>query len=116
MAADSIGENGKYVETLTPVNLEMTESNVYGYPNPSSGPMTFRFPMAEAVDVQIRISDINGKLVWNTALPGRSMSIGINKAIWDGKNGAGQEASNGVYLLEISAGNQSVRKRIAILR
>lgn len=68
-------------------------SNVYSYPNPvppeHTGPIAIR---GLANDVDVKITDVNGKLVYET------QSLG-GQAIWDGTDFLGQRVSTGVYLV-----------------
>lgn len=74
-------------------------SNVYSYPNPV--PPEYKGPIAIrglANEVDVKITDVNGKLVFETE------SLG-GQAIWDGKDFLGQEVSTGVYLVFSSTTN-----------
>jgi len=74
-------------------------SNVYSYPNPVppeyNGPIAIR---GLANDVDVKITDVNGKLVYET------QSLG-GQAIWDGTDFLGQRVSTGVYLVFSSTSN-----------
>ena len=69
------------------------ESNVYAYPNPVRpeyvGPIAIK---GLARDANIKITDINGKLVYETKANG-------GLAIWDGNDYNGIRAATGVYLV-----------------
>jgi len=68
-------------------------SNVYSYPNPV--PPEYNGPIAIkglANDVDVKITDVNGKLVYETE------SLG-GQAIWNGEDFLGQKVSSGVYLV-----------------
>jgi len=68
-------------------------SNAYVYPNPVretySGPITIT---GLAKDVNVKITDISGQLVYETTAFG-------GQAIWDGKNFSGRRVNTGVYLV-----------------
>ncbi len=68
-------------------------SNPYVYPNPVretyNGPITIT---GLATDVNVKITDIAGQLVYETKAFG-------GQAIWDGKNYSGRRVSTGVYLV-----------------
>ncbi|MEM8907007.1 MAG: two-component regulator propeller domain-containing protein, partial [Bacteroidota bacterium] len=69
------------------------KSNVYAYPNPVrpdyDGPIAIK---GFARDSNIKITDINGQLIFETTALG-------GQAIWDGRDYNGRKASTGVYLV-----------------
>jgi hypothetical protein len=95
---------------------EMSENNTYNFPNPCSGPTTIRFSLYEPVDVNIRIYDINYRMVWSRSLDVASVYSGVNYVLWNLQNNEGIEVSNGVYFLVIQADSRVVTKKIAIIR
>ena len=68
-------------------------SNVYAFPNPVrpeyNGPIAIK---GLARDANVKITDVNGKLVYETTALG-------GQAIWDGRDYNGQKANTGVYLV-----------------
>lgn len=68
-------------------------SNVYAFPNPVrpeyNGPIAIK---GLANDANVKITDINGRLVHETEALG-------GQAIWDGTDYTGRKASTGVYLV-----------------
>ena len=72
---------------------ENTHGNVIVYPNPVrenySGPIAIKNVVDNA---SIKITDIKGNLIKTTTAFG-------GQAIWDGKNGNGERADTGVYLV-----------------
>ncbi len=79
--------------TKTTSARRVHSSNVVSFPNPVppdyNGPIGIR---GLANDVNVKITDINGKLVFETN------SFG-GQAIWDGRDFRGQRVSTGVYLV-----------------
>ena len=69
------------------------KSKVYAYPNPVrpdyDGPIAIK---GFARDSNIKITDINGQLIFETTALG-------GQAIWDGRDYNGRKASTGVYLV-----------------
>ncbi|MEM1121691.1 MAG: hypothetical protein AAGJ18_14665 [Bacteroidota bacterium] len=67
--------------------------NVYAFPNPVrpeyDGPIAIK---GLARDANVKITDINGQLIFETAALG-------GQAIWDGRDFSGRKASTGVYLV-----------------
>lgn len=73
-------------------------SEVYAYPNPVrpeySGPIAIKGLVSDA---NVKITDINGRLVYETTALG-------GQAIWDGNDYNGRRADTGVYLVFSSGG------------
>jgi len=80
----------------------------YAFPSPFSpqrGEVArIVFAVSSAQDVEVRIYDASGALVRELE---SSVAAGNHTLIWDGRNGAGRRAVNGVYLYRISAGDGS---------
>jgi len=116
-SVDAFGNAGETAHYKFQVTAEMSQSNVYNYPNPSrTGRTTIRFPLTAPADVSIRILDDEGKEVWSLAIPASSTQVGVNSIEWDGRNSQGQPAGNGGYILLVSANGKTITKKIAIVR
>ncbi|HRU38841.1 MAG TPA: FG-GAP-like repeat-containing protein [Candidatus Goldiibacteriota bacterium] len=95
---------------------EMNEANTYNYPNPCSDKTTIRFSLAAPADVKIMITDLSGKPVWTKSLAAKDTRPGINNVDWNVVNDNNRPAANGVYLLNVFAGDKTVTKKIAVVR
>jgi len=88
-----------------------TNGNVYAYPNPVregyEGVIAIKGLVTNA---QVKITDINGQLVFATIAEG-------GQAIWDGKNFNGNRAKTGVYMVfaSDSNGKEKVVTKILII-
>ncbi len=88
-----------------------TNENVYAFPNPVKenfeGYIAVKGLVANA---QVRITDINGTLVFSTRAEG-------GQAVWDGKNFDGKKARCGVYLVFAAndSGSEKVVTKILII-
>lgn len=85
--------------TATSSARPIHSNNVYSFPNPV--PPDYRGPIAIkglAQDADVKITDINGKLVFETVALG-------GQAIWDGTIDGGVRAETGVYLVFSVADN-----------
>ncbi len=89
-------------KTMTSGGGRTHSSNVYAYPNPVrpdySGPISIKGLVRDA---NVKITDINGKLVYETKALG-------GQAIWDGKDYNGNDAATGVYLVFSANENTSL--------
>jgi len=95
---------------------KMNASNVYCFPNPSSGKTTLRFTIAEPETVRIDIYDIDMDLVWHRDLNAAEVRAGANYIEWNGQNGTDVDAANGVYLFRIQTGEKIIIKKIVIIK
>ncbi len=84
--------------------LELTD--VMNYPNPFSQSTNFYYRLSQSADrVEIKIFTEAGKLIRH--IPFASARAGYNySAGWNGKDQAGDEVSNGIYIYKITAEGQ----------
>ncbi|MBK54070.1 MAG: hypothetical protein CMG58_05645 [Candidatus Marinimicrobia bacterium] len=104
--------------------LELTKSeifelrNVYNFPNPFYDKTQFSFEITQGADITIDIYTLSGLKV-NTIYSGY-FNQGYGIIDWDGTDRSGQILSNGVYLFQMKASNDSQKTnfngRIAIVR
>lgn len=86
--------------------------NVLVFPNPVrpgySGPIAISGLVRDAI---VKISDVNGRLVYETIAQG-------GQAIWDGKNFKGEPAASGVYVIHAANddGSQTTTAKVLIVR
>jgi ligand-binding sensor domain-containing protein len=81
------------LKTETTVGGRTHSSNVYAYPNPVRPEYNGLIAIKGLVrDANVKITDINGKLVYETTALG-------GQAVWDGSDYNGVKASAGVYLV-----------------
>jgi hypothetical protein len=93
-----------------------SENTTFCYPNPSrDGNVKFCFNLDSPSSVLIQVFDLNGEKVWSQQVGGGQTQIGTNVIPWSGTNQAGQNLASGLYIYRITAGNQSVTKKMAIL-
>lgn len=104
--------------TVYKVNVtgELSEKNVYNFPNPANGPTTIRFAMSKTADVKLTISDSNGRLVWHKEIPAASVIAGVNYVIWDLLNDSGMRIANGVYNFKVITQDKVISKKIAVVK
>ncbi len=95
---------------------------VLPYPNPwnMSGPLKLGYTINQPAVVEARIYDVTGRLV--RILPAETKPPGRHYFFWDGRNGRGRVAANGLYFYQVTArpvgGGKSVKAqgRLVILR
>jgi hypothetical protein len=107
-------------ETSPPTPGTLDNKNIYAYPNPfnpDKEEVTFRFKLAKAGNVSIKIYDVSNTLV-ATVISDAPMQADQELAVnWNGRNDKNQVVANGVYffVIESSSGEKGVGK-VAILR
>jgi hypothetical protein len=103
--------------TKSPNELEeMSGTNTYNYPNPSSGRTAIRFALPVSRQVDIVISDVAGRLMWQKHLQAFETVPGVNYLVWLGVDDRGVQLANGTYIMRVMSGGITVVKKIAIAR
>jgi hypothetical protein len=87
-------------------------------PNPFAGTTRFRLPRGAGfpavVSGELRVFDTAGRLVRDLVVrPGDS---GVWSAVWDGRDGAGEIVSPGVYIVKLEGGDGSAGARVVKVR
>ena len=84
------------------------------YPNPFNPSTTISFVLPHESHVRLSIYDIRGghvKTVRNETLP-----EGYREVVWDGRDERGRGVSSGVYFYRLTAGDQTLTKKMVQLR
>ncbi|MBV9079972.1 MAG: cadherin-like domain-containing protein [Elusimicrobia bacterium] len=73
--------------------------------NPKKGALTIRYQLRGPSDVTAVISDLFGRRVKELTASANASGgqAGGNDILWDGKNGEGDDVSNGAYIVQIQA-------------
>jgi len=97
----------------------LTEANIY--PNPfrkDNSSVNIKFTINKPATVKIEIFDFGGKLI--KEIINEARSEGVQTVNWDGKDSGGDNVSNGVYLVKVTAIAGSTKdesiKKIVILK
>ena len=99
--------SGSALENASPPLILAEET--YNYPNPvRSARTTLRFYLTRSEGVTLEIYNSARALVHSSAVHG---AVGRNVYTWDAGN-----AANGVYYWKVTAGGQSVVKKILVLK
>lgn len=94
-----------------------SEKTTYCYPNPThDGKTRFCFVLPAPATVNLQVFDISGEKVWSQILQASQTQEGNNSVDWQGTNQAGQGLASGLYIYTLTAGGQTVTKKLAILR
>ena len=83
-------------------------------PNPGCGPVTIRCCLKRHGTVRLRVFDLEGRRVFESAA---GMQTGEPQVFcWDARDDRGRRVSPGVYVVEVSAGDQTGRRRLVLIR
>ena len=83
-------------------------------PNPFNPETTIRFELPQTATIQLDVFDILGQKV-RTLVAG-SLQAGTHSAVWDGRNDAGAQVGNGVYLYRIETDGFTQMRRMLLLK
>jgi hypothetical protein len=106
-------------ELVTAVEAEKrsmpAEFSLYqNYPNPFNPATSIRFDLPSAGKVRIEVFNMIGQKI--RTLTDHNFNAGTHQIFWDGKEDEGDDASSGVYLIHVQAGNQFRVKKLIKLK
>ncbi|KPL08324.1 hypothetical protein AMJ86_01040 [bacterium SM23_57] len=83
-------------------------------PNPFNPKTTIRYQLARPVEVTLEIYNLCGQKV-RTLVRGKQ-SVGHHTAVWDGSTDVGRNASSGLYLYRLQAGDFVQTRKMMLIR
>lgn len=83
-------------------------------PNPTNGETRIEYTLPEPRDVTLRAYNSTGQLV--RELVNGKVEAGQWAVTWNGRDDSGQRVPGGIYVLRLSAGKESLSKRMVLLR
>lgn len=98
-----------------PDAVQKSESFLSIHPNPFNPQTTISFDLPSPSPVTVRIFDLNGRLV-QTLSSSETMSAGMQSWTWMGHDTQGKNASSGVYLVRLEAGQFEANGRMVLIR
>jgi hypothetical protein len=84
------------------------------FPNPFNPKTTIRFELPSAGQAKLSVYDASGRLL-RTLVDGK-LPAGAHSALWDGKDEAGQSLASGIYLYRLSAGEQTLTRKMLLVK
>ena len=84
------------------------------YPNPFNPNTTITFTLSERSPTKLSIYNLEGKLI-RTLING-TLDEGYKQATWNGSDSHGNLVSSGVYFYRLKAGNQTLTKKMVLLK
>jgi hypothetical protein len=108
--AQRVDPNG-FTATDTPeVPIELRQN----YPNPFNPTTTVAYSIPEKCNVTLEVYDVSGKRV--ASLVDCQQVKGSYTLKWGGKDETGNSVASGIYFYRLTAGNQSISKKMVLLR
>ena len=107
---------GKFVTTWGQVKHTALLQN---YPNPFNPETWLPFQLATPSHITIEIHDTQGQLIRTLPLGWRESGTYHTKtdaARWDGRSETGESVANGIYLYTLTAGDETVTKKMILLK
>ena len=94
-------------------------ASTYGnYPNPfhpSQGSTTIEFNLQAASTVSLVLYDVMGGQVVKLA-DNQNLPAGLQRILWDGRNGMGSYVLNGIYYAQLTVNGQKYLLKIAVVK
>jgi len=94
-------------------NYSEKDFNLSVFPNPASDQINLNFALTKNTFLQIRILDMNGKLL-NT-IHSVELTKGNHKLILDLKNAANIQLVPGIYFIQLVSESNAIVKKIMVL-
>jgi len=102
------------VETVDGVPTASRVAIRKAFPNPFNPSTKIEFSVPKEAPVAVRIFDIQGRHV--STLVQKSMSPGVYRVAWNGKNDRGEALGSGVYFAQIQSGGSKQSVRLTMLK
>ena len=83
-------------------------------PNPTSGPNSIAYELADAGQVSLKVYDAAGRLV-RTLVQGH-VAAGGHDTFWDGRDDGGRRVASGIYFYELNVAGQRQTQKILQVR
>jgi hypothetical protein len=87
---------------------------VSNYPNPFNPETTISFDMPVAGNAKVAVYNVKGQLV--KTLANENFTAGTNSVMWKGFDNNNNAVSSGVYFFKVETENESVTKRMVLMK
>ncbi len=84
------------------------------YPNPFNPTTTIPFVLEEESDVRLSVFDARGQLV--QVLVNRTLPVGANDAVWNGRDSRGNPVASGVYFCRLETPGTAQTRKLMLLK
>ena len=95
------------------------QPNIYtlnqNYPNPFNPNTMIQFSVGKDEFISLNIFDINGRLI-KSLINNTYYVSGSHKITWDGKSQTGSQAPSGMYIYKLISNNQTISKKMLLMK
>ena len=84
------------------------------YPNPFNGSTIIRFTLPSSETVELTVFDLLGRKI--RTLTSERLDAGLHEITWNGNDDGNKTAASGVYFYSLKFGEQSITKRMLMLK
>ena len=113
-----LNKKGEEIEkgiTLLKLDILPDKFKVFNnYPNPFNPVTRIRYDLPDTRDVNIKIFDLLGRTVKSFEL--KNIAAGRHTFTWEGRNSFGEQASTGVYFMQLTAGKETKIQKMLLLK
>ncbi len=110
-----LADGGEISSQTISVTIDASELVLnQNHPNPFNPSTTITFTSPKAGWVTLNVYDASGKLI--RTLVNEEMPTGSNDVAWNGTDNAGNRVSSGVYFYRLTAGKQTLTKKMVLLK
>jgi len=113
-AVDLVGNESAASAPVTVQCSAFAEFRLSVLPNPSFGSATLAYSAAPGALVHVRIYTATGRLV--REISSTAAASGEGSLAWDGRDSVNRPVGSGIYLCELTAGSEAVRRKFTVLR
>ncbi len=99
-------------EIRTPAALLALDQN---RPNPFNPSTTISFTLPGECAVRLEVYDVSGRLVARL-LDGKRLGAGAHNVEWNGRDASGRSAASGIYVYRLTAGRETISRKMVLLR
>jgi hypothetical protein len=83
-------------------------------PSPASGAVTLGFSLSTLTHTQLSLFDVRGRRM--RVLVDADLPPGPHELLWDGSDERGNPVANGIYFVQLRAGDERLLGRLALIR
>jgi hypothetical protein len=102
--------------TTEPIAMPAARLTLYqNRPNPFNPSTTISFSLPGECAVRLEVYDVSGRLVARL-IDGERRAAGLNNVAWNGRDASGRSSTSGVYIYRLTAGKETISRKMVLLR
>jgi hypothetical protein len=111
----AVADHGEWMSQVVSVVVPAAALALYqNVPNPFNPTTVISFMLPQRARAMLAIYDVEGRLV--RTLVDEVLDGGTKETTWDATDAQGHPVSSGVYLYRLEVGNQTITKKLTILK